>query len=160
MDYLDVYSRRGIFSIKICWNMFSMDIFPIQSSYSEQKGKSFRKQSVLERITDFTERSSCSQFSYGEFFSSLKSTSIQTATHKSCFHFLVPAYWMLFCTCQPWPSVVSLLFIKGTNATCKDLPLHCKKKGWHFHTTVMELLGMPLCFDHFPYRLWWILSLG
>lgn len=53
---------------------------------------------------------------------------------------MVPACWMLFCPCQSRPSVVSLPFVKGTNATCKALPLHLKKKRWHFHTTVMGLL--------------------
>lgn len=56
-----------MFSIKICWIMFSKDIFPIQSHAVGKKRKSCRKQPTLERITDFTEGASCPSLSERAF---------------------------------------------------------------------------------------------
>lgn len=132
---------------------------PIQ--WGERGFKKKKKLSILESITEFfTERSSCSSFPYRKFFSSLKSCSIQTATHKSCF--------LLRGTCL----LNAILYLSATSLCCQppicqrhkfylqDFTTSPKKKRWHFHTTAKGFLVTPLCFDYFAYRIGWILSFG
>lgn len=126
-DYLGVYNWREMFSIKICWIMFSRNIFPIQSSHSGQKRKSFKRQSILERITDFTEGFSI-LIHIERVFSPWKSASTQT----QMLFFPSGACLLNAILCLSTISKCQPPFVKGTNATCKALLLHLKKSHFQY----------------------------
>lgn len=106
-----------------------------------------RKQFILGRVTDFTERSSCSWFPYTQFFSPLKSASIQSAPHES---HLPPCSARLLNV-----TLGSSAASKGCQPPVHQMPtghtqgflLHPRRGGveWgvQVHTTVLALRSAP-----------------